>query len=137
MEMNRLVPWIWMAGVIQCVIAIANIAIPGKLQYAENLAKVSVIVRQVFIVHAVYIVGMLLAFAVLCFGFASELTTGHGLGRAMSALLAVFWGVRLPVQLFYYDTQPKRQHRVAHALFSLMFGYLAAVFALAAVTGGG
>ncbi len=130
--MKTLESLIWAAGAVQLVIAAANAVIPAKLRYAENLAKVSVMVRQVFIVHAVYIVGLLVAFAGLCFGYAGELASGVGLGRTLSAGLAVFWGVRVPIQLFYYDAEPKRRHPVAHVCFSAMFIFLTAVFGVAA-----
>jgi hypothetical protein len=133
--MNNLIPWIWAAGVVQLVIAAANWVIPGKLDYAGNLARVSVIVRQVFIVHAVYIVGLLVAFAGLCFAYAAELASGTGLGRTVSAGLAIFWGARVPVQLWYYDRESKRRHPVAHVCFSAMFIFLATVFVVAAWRG--
>jgi hypothetical protein len=82
------------------------------------LAGAPPIVRQVFHVHAAYIVLVLLGFAGLCFFHAPELAAGRGLGRFVSAFLAVFW---LP------------RHRLYDAAFLLLFGYLAAVFTAAAL----
>ena len=87
--MNELIPWIKAAGVVQLVIAAANLVIPRKLAYAENLARVSPIVRQVFIVHAVYIVGLLVAFGGLCWSFAAELASGSGLGRWSPVMMKI------------------------------------------------
>jgi hypothetical protein len=132
MIMNRLVPYIWAAGVIQWVIAAANLFIPAKLGYGANLVKVSAIVRQIFIVHAVYIVGVLIGLGALSMWFASELASGPGLGRFLSLLIAVFWVPRIFVQLGYYDNRVKQQNRLAHYFFTLLFIYLGVVFALAA-----
>ena len=44
------------AGTLQFVIAVANFFAPAKLQYRENLAQVSPIIRQIFTVHCIYIV---------------------------------------------------------------------------------
>jgi hypothetical protein len=130
--MSRLVPYIWAAGIIQWVIVVANLFIPKKLGYGENLVKMSTIVRQVFIVHAVYIVGMLIGLGALSIWFAPELASGQGLGRFLSFLMAAFWVPRIFVQLGYYDAQVKKQNRVAHYFFSLLFIYLGVVFTLAA-----
>jgi hypothetical protein len=130
--MNRLVPYIWAAGIIQWVIASANLFIPAKLGYGENLVKVSTIVRQIFIVHAVYVVGVLIGLGALSLWFAPELASGPGLGRFLSLLMAAFWLPRIFVQLGYYDNRVKKQHRAAHWFFTLLFIYLGVVFTLAA-----
>jgi hypothetical protein len=130
--MNSLVPWIWAAGIVQLVIAAANIFIPQKLGYRENIAKMSPIVQQVFIVHAVYIVYVLLAFAAMCFLYAQELASGQGLGRFMSGWMALFWGPRVFIQRFYYSEDAKKLNRAADIGFTLAFAYLAVVFAVAA-----
>jgi hypothetical protein len=133
--MNRLIPYIWAAGIIQWVIAAANLFMPRKLGYAENLAKVSTMVRQVFIVHAVYIVGVLIGLGAVSLWFAPELVGRQGLGRFVSVLLAAFWLARVGVQLFYYDDRVKTQHRAAHYFFTMLFIYLGGVFTIAAMKG--
>ena len=54
---------IWAAGIVQLFIALANFLLPRKLRYAENLTRVDTIIRQVFIVHSIYIVGMVVGLA--------------------------------------------------------------------------
>ena len=53
------------------------------------------------------------------------------LGRALSGFLAVFWGLRLLVQLFYYDPNLRRANRLADMVFILCFVYLASIFSIA------
>lgn len=72
---------LWIAGFVQLAIASANLFLPAKLNYRENLSRVSPIIRQIFVVHSVYIVGVVLLFAAVTFGFTGELASGHGLGR--------------------------------------------------------
>src|SRR5437773_658962 len=88
--MRALVPLLWLAGLVQVAIASANLFLPAKLKYRDNLARVSPIIRQIFVVHSVYIVGVVLLFAVLTFGFAGELASGRGLGRFLAAAISVF-----------------------------------------------
>jgi alginate O-acetyltransferase complex protein AlgI len=134
---DPLLPCIWAAGVLQLLIASVNLVAPKKLAYRENLAKLSPIVREVFIVQNVFIVLTLVGFAALCLWFAPELTGQSLLGRSLSGFLAVFWGLRLLFQLFFYNPQIKQQHPVINLAFVLADLYLAGVFTLAAVRAGG
>ena len=133
--MNKIIPYIWAAGAIHLLITSVNFFLPTKLRYAENLSKVSTIIRQVFVVHSVYIVIVLLGLSGLCFAFAPELAGATRLGRALSGFIAVFWGLRVCIQLFYYDPALKRENRAVHVLFTTAFLYLAVVFAVATVGG--
>jgi len=123
--------FIYVAGALHLLVASANVFAFGKFRYLEHLQKVPPIMRQVFLVQNVYIMLVQAGFALLCFFFAGELTTGRGLGRGLAAFLAVFWGSRVLLQLFYYDRELRRANRLFDVLFLAADGYLAAVFALA------
>ena len=97
--MQLLVPMLRVAGGVHLAIAAANLALPRKLRYRENLSKVSPVIRQIFVVHSAYILYVVLVFAALCFLFAPELAGGDRLGRFLSAVMAIFWLARAPVQL--------------------------------------
>jgi hypothetical protein len=125
--------WIQVAGVVQLAIGLANLPLARRLQYRKNLAGASSIVRQVFYVHAVYIVLVVLGFAALSLLFPAELAGGQPLGRFLSGFLAVFWLLRVPIQLLYYPTEIRRQNRLADVVFTVAFAFLAVVFGLAAV----
>lgn len=132
--MRVLLLCLWLAGFVQVAIASANLFIPKKLNYRENLARVAPIIRQVFVVHSVYLVGVVLLFAVLTFGFAAELASGRGLGRFLAASMAIFWLFRTPVQLLYYDASLRRTNRLGDVAFTsaalfLTITYGAAAFA--------
>ncbi len=74
-----------------------------------------------------------MVFAALCFFFAPELVGGDRLGRFLSAVMAIFWLARAPVQLLYYDAELRRQNRLVDAAFSLTALFLGGVFAVAAL----
>ena len=94
------------------------------------------VMRQVFLVQNAYIMLVQAGFALLCFFFAGELTSGSSLGRSLAGFLAVFWGSRVLLQLCYYDREARRADRLFDVLFLTADGYLAAVFALAALLPG-
>jgi hypothetical protein len=125
---------LWIAALVQLAIAVANFALPKKLEYRENLARVAPIVRQVFVVHSGYIVGIVLLFAALTFGFASELASGRGLGRFLAASLSLFWFCRIPVQLFYYDRVLRRANRAGDVAVTVALAFVASTYAWAAVS---
>jgi hypothetical protein len=128
-----MVPLLWIAGAVHLLLVVVNLLAPRRLGYAEGLAGAPPIIRQIFHVHAAYIVLVLLGFAGLCLFFAPELAGGRGLGRFMSAFLAVFWLPRPFVQLLYYDPDLRRRHRLYDVGFLILFGFLAAVFTAAAL----
>jgi hypothetical protein len=130
--MNALLLLLWLAGFVQIAIASANFFLPQKLKYQENLGRVAPIIRQIFAVHSVYIVGVLLLFAALTLGFAPEMASGHGLGRFLAAGIAVFWLFRAPVQLLYYDASLRRTNRLGDVAFTAAAIFLTVAYGAAA-----
>lgn len=124
---------LWIAGVVELAIAFANFALPRKLRYHESLSRVTPMIRQIFVVHSGYIVGVVLLFAVVTFGFAGDLASGRGLGRFLAAAMALFWFCRLPIQLFYYDSALRRDNRVGDVAITLALLFLAGTYATAAL----
>lgn len=130
--MLPLLAWIQIAGAVQLAIGLANLPLASRLQYRKNLAGASEIVRQIFYVHAAYIVLVVFGFAALSLLFPEELVSGRPLGRFLSTFLAIFWLLRVPIQLFYYPVEIRRQNRLADVIFTVAFAFLAIVFGLAA-----
>ena len=131
--MRHLIPWLWAAGAVQLLILGANFVLPKKLSCRENLARVSPMIREVFIVHWVYIVLVLGIFTSLSFWFAPELAGASRLGRYLSAVIAVFWLLRVPIQLFFYDSELRRLNRFGDVVFLIAFSYVGVVFSVAAL----
>jgi hypothetical protein len=124
---------IQVAGALHLLFASANVFAFGKFRYQEHLRNLPLIMRQVFLVQNAYIMYVLLGFAMLCFFFAGELTSGRSLGLALACFLAFFWSQRVLLQLLYFDRELRRANRLFDVLFLLAESYLAAVFTLAAL----
>jgi hypothetical protein len=71
-----------------------------QLRLREEFARLSVLPRHIVLTHPGYIAGLITAFGALCLGFAPDLDP---LALSLDGLLALFWGVRLALQLFVYD----------------------------------
>lgn len=123
---------LWISAMIQMAIFLANFYLPSKLQYRKNISLMAPFLRQVFITHAAYIAGVVLLFSVITFAFAPELSSGHGLGQFLAATLCLFWLVRIPLQLFYYDKSIRRANRLGDVAMTLALVFLAATYGAAA-----
>jgi hypothetical protein len=123
--------FIQLGGALQFIIAVANFFLPTKLHYRENLAKVSPIIRQIFTVHAIYIVLVLIGFGLICLLFPMDLCGGSSLGKFLSGFLAVFWGLCVVLQFTYYDSTVKKNHPLGALFFGTIFLYLAVTFTAA------
>ena len=134
--MKTLIPWLWAAGAVQLIILAANFVLPQKLRCREDLTRVSPMIRAIFIVHWGYIVLILGVFASLSLCFAPDLAGATRLGRFLSAVMAIFWLLRVPIQLFFYDPQIRKENRLGDVIFLFAFSYLGTVFGIAALGGG-
>ena len=131
--MLPLTAWIQVAGAVQIAIALANVPLALRLEYGKNLLGASAMVRRIFYVHASYVVYMVLGLAAISLLFPADLASGQGVGRFLSGFMALFWGLRVPIQVFYYPVEVRKQNRLADVVFIVAFGFLAVVFALAAL----
>ena len=119
------------AGALLLLLAAIHPWMPKELRWKEDLAKLSPINRQVFLVHVVFIVLLLVLTGSLLLFYAGELAAPGRLPRAMLGGLAIFWGLRLLTQLFVYDRSHWRgnpRYTAVHVALTLTWTYLAAVF---------
>ena len=119
------------AGVLLLLIAASALFTPRLLSYRENLAGVAPTVREIFYIHNLYVTLFVLAFAVACLIYPSELA-GSPLGRFFCGFLAGAWGLRLLIQLAYHNREIKRSWPVMNVVFSATFLYLGLAFAAVA-----
>lgn len=127
---------LWIAGLIQIAMVLANVYLPSKLDYRGNISRMSKLVRQVFITHAVYIAGVVLLFAIVTLCFRADLMSGHGLGRFLAGAICLFWFCRIPLQLFYYDPAVRHANRAGDVAMTLALVFLTATYGTAAFSAG-
>lgn len=130
--MHRMMELIILAGLVQLALVGANITLPRILKPSTELSPVSPMVRKMFYVHWIYIVFVLLIFSALSLLFAGELASGRGVGRFISAAIAVFWLARVPIQFFYYDADLRRANRLGDVACITAFTFLGVVYGVAA-----
>jgi hypothetical protein len=124
------------AGVLLVALALFHGLLPKRFGWRAEMKTVSLLTRQIFYVHTFFIALTVGLMGALCLFFAAELLKPSTLARAVVGGLAAFWIFRLVFQFFVYDAALWRGQRFEtriHALFSLLWIYLAAVFSWAFV----
>src|SRR5690349_5146081 len=109
------------AGVLLLLLAIVNLFVPKRCGWAEDLPRMSLLNRQIFVVHAAFIVLMILLMSAVTLALPHDLMAPSRLSRAVLAGMAIFWFARLLVQWFYYDQTIWRGNRfntIMHFVFS-------------------
>ena len=129
-----MIPLIWLAGAVLLLLAVSNVPILWMVPLRKELAGLSPIVRNICTIHHAYLVGVLAGMSVLCFLFAPELAGAGPLAMFLTGGMALFWGVRLLLQVLYYDPETRRRHREWDVLFSSAYTVLTMIF-VAAATG--
>jgi ABC-type amino acid transport system permease subunit len=126
-----------LAGLGQLALAAGSLALPRILRWSDDTAKLRPLTRQVFWTYAAYI-----WVTNICFGlistFAPEwLLDRSPLARVVTGYIAVYWGTRLLVQIFYFDRSeapPGAIFKVGEVALVGVFFYLTAVYGYAALS---
>jgi len=120
-------------GVLMALLVVVNFFVPARFHWHEELSRVSLVNRQIFQVHTVFIVLMVAMMSALFLTCAEALLEPTRLSRAVLIGLTVFWGLRMLMQWFFYSPlvwRGNRVHTVMHGVFSLGWIYVTAVCGL-------
>jgi hypothetical protein len=122
------------AGVVMAALVVANLLVPRRFHWPEELARLSLINRQIFQAHSIFLMLTLALFSLLLLTCAEALLEPTRLARAVLIGLTVFWGLRMLMQWFFYSPAIWRGHRAytaMHWVFSATWIYVTTVFAAA------
>ena len=125
------------AGALQIGLAMAHVFFPRRFNWKEELSRLSLLNRQIFLVHTAFISFVLLMFGGLSLFAPKTLLHSGQLSRLVLGGLAGFWGVRLIFQWFVYDRKLWRGNSFntfIHFLFTGLWAYLAGVYAISLFT---
>lgn len=124
-------------GSLLIVLAIAHGVFPVYFDWKHDLAKLSLINRQMMEVHTFFIALTVLLMGILCLTSAPELLDTP-LGKRISIGFGLFWLVRLIIQFVGYSPKlwrGKRFETIMHILFILLWTYVSTVFFLTGLKG--
>ncbi|MFK5924556.1 MAG: hypothetical protein QM496_20460 [Verrucomicrobiota bacterium] len=126
---------IYLGGIIHFLILFASVMAPKVMKWDDNLAKLPLMLRQMFWVYASFIVLTIVSFGSLTLLNVDAIVTGTGVARGLCAVIAIFWLARLGVQLFVFDVKPFLMngfYRMGYHMLTLAFVTLLSIYGYAA-----
>ena len=127
---------ILIGGVLHLATLLGSAQVPKEMNFKEDLPKLNPLLRHWVLTAGGYIVLNIVAFGLVSIFFRSELTSGQPLARAICGFIAVFWGIRLVIQLFLFDAKPYLRNRFLtlgfHGL-TIVFTYQTLVYGWVAI----
>ncbi len=117
-------------GVLLIALALVHIVFPKYFRWEKELKSLSLINRQMMIVHTFFIALTVFLMGLLCLTSSNELM-GTNLGKKISLGLGVFWTIRLFIQFFGYSAdlwKGKKFETYMHILFSILWTYFSVIF---------
>ena len=118
------------------LLALIHVIFPKAFDWKKELATLSLINRQLMTVHTFFIGLTVFLMGILCITSAHELIT-TALGKRILCGLAIFWGIRLLSQLFWYSPQlwkGKPRETSIHILFLAIWTSITIIFTVAAIS---
>jgi hypothetical protein len=121
-------------GIVMIWLVVLNVYVPHRFHWREEMARLSLLNRQIFIAHNVFLILTLALFGLLLLVLGDTLLEQTRLSRAVLTGLTAFWGLRMLMQWWFYSPKIWRGDRFntwMHYLFSALWVYVTAVFAAA------
>lgn len=121
-------------GIIMAALAVANLFVPGRFRWREEMARLSLLNRQIFQAHSFFLIVTLVMFSALLLTCGPALLEPTRLARAVLTGLFVFWTLRMLMQWFFYSPETWRGNQfftAVHVIFSVTWVYVSGVFGVA------
>ena len=121
-------------GLILGVLVVVNLFVPSRFGWRTDLARVSLLNRQIFQAHTVFLILTLALFSALLLTSADALLESTRLSRSVLSGLTVFWGLRMGMQWWFYSPEIWRGNQfftTMHVVFSVTWIYMTCVFGTA------
>lgn len=117
-------------GILLIILALIHIIFPRYFNWKNELASLSLINKQMMMIHTFFIALTVFLMGLLCATSAQEIIE-TALGKKIALGLGVFWGIRLIVQFFGYSAKlwkGKTFETTVHVVFSCFWLYLTILF---------
>jgi hypothetical protein len=131
-----LILFLHIAAAGQLAVAVLNSFLVRIMGWNEHLARLPLLIREVFHVHAWFISVTLAIFGVMTWRFAEQMATGtNDACRWLAACIGIFWAVRTVLQVAYYSSSHwwgQLARTLIHFLLLVTYGGFAVIYGLAA-----
>ncbi len=127
-----LIPHLQFAGAVLIGLSLLHVAMPKRFAWSEELARLSLLNRQIFWVHTFFVALTVALMGVLLLFYPATVYERTPLARLVTTGLLIFWLARVFVQFFVYSPalwRGKPFETFVHIAFSLFWLYLVGVLA--------
>ena len=117
-------------GVLSIALALVHVVFPKYFDWRKELSLLSLINRQMMMVHVFFIALIVFLVGLLCLTSATDLIETN-LGKNICLGLGIFWVTRLIIQFFGYSSKlwrGKPFETFIHVVFILLWSYFSYVF---------
>lgn len=117
-------------GVLLMALAAIHISFPKYFNWKKELKYLTLMNRQIMMVHTFFIAFVVFLIGLLCMTSATDLIQTK-LGKTISLGLGIFWATRLIFQLFVYSKKlwkGKVFETTIHIVFTILWIYLTSIF---------
>ncbi len=121
-------------GVILILLGLAHGGFGRRLNWQTDLQKLSLVNRQIFLVHCFYVALLLVMLGSLSLFMTPSLLLGNALSRAILGASTLWWGIRLYIQWFVFERALWRENRFnrrVHYLLTSFWVYFTVVDGMA------
>ena len=138
---SRVILLLEIAATLQLGVAVLNLFLVRLLDWRQELARVPLLMREVFQVHVWFISITLAIFGVLTWRFAFEIASGQNpVAQWLAFGIGAFWAFRTILQITYYSSSHWRgqvRRTVAHVALLCTYGGFALLYLGTSVAGAG
>ncbi len=121
-------------GALLITLGVAHSTFGRYFKWKHELAQLSLLTRQMFVVHTFFIALLVIMIGV-CSVFFTDALVAHGtLSRVVLSGFVIFWLSRLVCQFLVYDPaiwRGRRFYTVMHVVFSIFWAYAVLAYGVA------
>ncbi|MDO5985958.1 hypothetical protein Q4Q39_00955 [Flavivirga amylovorans] len=117
-------------GSLLIILALVHSIFPKYFNWRTELKSLSLMNRQMMMVHTFFIALTVLLMGLLCLTSPIEIIETN-LGKKLSLGLGIFWVIRLFMQLFVYSSKlwkGKTFETIVHIIFLILWTYISTIF---------
>jgi ABC-type nickel/cobalt efflux system permease component RcnA len=122
---------LWLAGPGHFAILIASFQVPDRLEWKQDLGKLTSFNRKLMWVHGAFAVYTIISFGALTLLLHDEMLDGQRAAVALATFIGIYWLLRATVDFTYYDHSdwPKgRAFTAGHVLLTSLFIFLSVTY---------
>ncbi len=132
LQLNDLIKYLFIiGGVLNSFVILASIQVPSKLNWKQDLGKLSNFNRKIFYTYSAYIFSIIIFISIACFLIAYHEDFQSISTKIITIFILIFWVGRLIIDFFYYNKNdwPKGAlFEIGHICLTTLFITLCSIF---------